>query len=131
MLLHSYPESWPDATDLLMMVLKACSTVGIGGSDKTGRTLFDIQEKVPLSCLSAGKPVIAKARNIKLALIPSTDSGPGPDGRSLGGFNERVARYTVGSNPSFDRVPDEYGDADRGGMQFEKNISKPILQESS
>ena len=111
------------------MVLKACisSSVGIGGSDKTGRTLFDIQEKVPLSCLSAGKSAIAKAKSRKLAFFPLTDSEPDPDGTSMGGFNERVARYTIGSNPTFDRISDEYNNADKSGRQLEKNISKAIL----
>lgn len=107
--------------DLLETVLRACGVGGVGGSDRTGRTLFDIQEKVPLSCLSAGRSIIAKATNTNsaqnnFAPLLLSESGAGSDPGSgsgflpLGGLNKRVAGYRIGLNlsNSSSGMTDEY-----------------------
>ena len=59
-----FVDHWPDALLVLDKVLTACGVSGIGGSDRTGRTLLDIESKVNLSCLSAGKELIVRAASI-------------------------------------------------------------------
>eukprot|EP00596_Hydrurales_sp_CCMP1899_P009066 CAMPEP_0119048064 /NCGR_PEP_ID=MMETSP1177-20130426/56694_1 /TAXON_ID=2985 /ORGANISM="Ochromonas sp, Strain CCMP1899" /LENGTH=171 /DNA_ID=CAMNT_0007023453 /DNA_START=11 /DNA_END=526 /DNA_ORIENTATION=- len=54
-------DTCPQAPDLLQMLLSACGPDGIGGSDRAGRTLFDIEEIIPHSCLAAAKPLIVQA----------------------------------------------------------------------
>lgn len=58
----------PDAPRLIHMLIDASSVMtpqqqqyGIGGSDRTGRTIFDIHETVPHSCLHACKSLLVQA----------------------------------------------------------------------
>ena len=78
------------------MVLSACGG-GVGGSDRTGRTLFDIEEKVPRSCLSAGMSLISRAFKSQTAvcasLTPSSALSTASEERSLAGLNERVSHF--------------------------------------
>jgi hypothetical protein len=51
----------PDATRLVHMLIDVGHE--IGGSDRTGRTIFDIVETVPHSCLHACKSILTQATN--------------------------------------------------------------------
>lgn len=51
----------PDSTRLMGIVLDACGSSGVGGSDRTGRTVFDIEERVAQSCLSACRQMLLDA----------------------------------------------------------------------
>jgi hypothetical protein len=58
----------PDAPRLIHILIEASSVMtpqqqqyGIGGSDRTGRTIFDIHETVPHSCLHACKSLLVQA----------------------------------------------------------------------
>ena len=80
------------------MVLSACGG-GVGGSDRTGRTLFDIQEKVSGSCLTAGMALIVKASKPQVLHGHSVASSSiataisDQHSHSLAGLNERVAYF--------------------------------------
>ncbi len=56
-------ELCPDSTRLMHIVLDGCGSAGVGGSDRTGRTVFDIDEKVPHSCLSACRQILLDSAN--------------------------------------------------------------------
>jgi hypothetical protein len=81
----------------------------VGGSDRTGRTLFDIQERVPGSCLAASMALIIKASNsnsnskqqavhdpsvsIASSSLVSVSSDRDRQSHSLAGLNERVSHF--------------------------------------
>ena len=79
----------------------------MGGSDRTGRTLFDIQERVPGSCLAASMALIIKASNsnskqqavhdpsvsIASSSLVSVSSDRDRQSHSLAGLNERVSHF--------------------------------------
>ena len=71
----------------------------MGGSDRTGRTLFDIDEKVPRSCLAAGMSLISRAFKsqsqsaVSASLTPSSVLSTASEERSLAGLNERVSHF--------------------------------------
>ena len=67
----------------------------MAGSDRTGRTIFDIQEKVSRSCLDACRTVLArvgKAAGVSPCTTPSLLSTTSDD-QPLAGFNERVTLH--------------------------------------
>jgi hypothetical protein len=79
----------------------------VGGSDRTGRTLFDIQERVPGSCLAASMALIMKASSSKQHALRdpcvsiasssiasvSSDRDRQSHSHSLAGLNERVSHF--------------------------------------
>ena len=83
----------------------------MGGSDRTGRTLFDIQERVSGSCLAASMALIIKASNsnsnsnskqqavhdpsvsIASSSLVSVSSDRDRQSHSLAGLNERVSHF--------------------------------------
>jgi hypothetical protein len=54
-------EVCPEAGKIMRTLLDSCGNVGVGGSDRSGRTVFDIRERVPLSCLSSVKSMLINA----------------------------------------------------------------------
>lgn len=56
-------DQCPDCTRLVHMLCDGSGNVGIGNSDRTGRTVFDITEKVAHSCLSLCKQLILDVAN--------------------------------------------------------------------
>ena len=46
-------ETCPESRKILSAMLGVCGSSGVGGSDRTGRTVFDIDERVANSCLGA------------------------------------------------------------------------------
>ena len=120
-----FVDHWPDALLVLENVLTACGVSGIGGSDRTGRTLLDIESKVNFSCLSAGKELIVRAASIhqdqhRTALQSSTYGtgttstyGNGTTSTygngaastyTLAGMNERVSTYKIGLSQSLEKI---------------------------
>ena len=122
---YSFVDHWPDALLVLDKVLTACGVSGIGGSDRTGRTLLDIESKVNFSCLSAGKELIVRAASLhqdqhRTALQSSTYGtgatstyGNGTSGKygngatstyTLAGMNERTSTYKIGLSQSLEKI---------------------------
>ena len=122
---YSFVDHWPDALLVLDKVLTACGVSGIGGSDRTGRTLLDIESKVNFSCLSAGKEMIVRAASLhqdqhRTALQSSTYGtgatstyGNGTSGTygngatstyTLAGMNERTSTYKIGLSQSLEKI---------------------------
>jgi len=54
-------EICPDANKILRMILDGCGLVGVGGSDRSGRTVFDIPDRVSFSCLASARPLLVEA----------------------------------------------------------------------
>lgn len=54
-------ETAPDAPRLIHLLVDSHPQHGIGGSDRTGRTIFDIVETVSHSCLHACKALLVQA----------------------------------------------------------------------
>ena len=50
-------DACPNPAKVLRLVLDACLG-GLGGADRSGKTIFDIEEKVPRSCLSACRQIL-------------------------------------------------------------------------
>lgn len=67
---------------------------GIGGSDRTGHTIFDIQESAHNSCLSAGKHLFLQATATSTATTTDTHINT-------------MARCSISRNKSFDDVDHE------------------------
>ena len=129
---YSFVDHWPDALLVLDKVLTACGVSGIGGSDRTGRTLLDIESKVNFSCLSAGKELIVRAASLhqdqhRAASHSSTYAtgttstygagsstyGNGTSGTygngatstyTLAGMNERTSTYKIGLSQSLEKI---------------------------
>ena len=112
---HCIAECCPEAPSILEMVLSACGG-GVGGSDRTGRTLFDIEEKVPSSCLAAGMSFIVRAtksRSQSVLCVPHTPSSVlsnASEECSLAGLNERVSHFKfedISRGHGYDGAADE------------------------
>eukprot|EP00602_Paraphysomonas_sp_CaronLab_P011333 CAMPEP_0185040624 /NCGR_PEP_ID=MMETSP1103-20130426/38887_1 /TAXON_ID=36769 /ORGANISM="Paraphysomonas bandaiensis, Strain Caron Lab Isolate" /LENGTH=1326 /DNA_ID=CAMNT_0027580001 /DNA_START=6 /DNA_END=3986 /DNA_ORIENTATION=+ len=55
-------DSYPEGPNILKLVLESIPGGGIGGSDRTGRTIFDIDDsRVPYSCLKAARQLLVDA----------------------------------------------------------------------
>ena len=50
---HASNEKYPESQGLLSMLLGKSGSRGVGNADHTGKTVYDIQESVPGSCLTA------------------------------------------------------------------------------
>ena len=46
-------------------------SIGIGGSDRVGRTLFDLREKCSFSCLNVVKPILVEATMAAAGVVNS------------------------------------------------------------
>lgn len=69
-------SDFPDVAQLLRILLDACPGGGIGASDRTGRTVFDLESSVPNSCLSAVRGMLisaAKASSTKSSISTISD----------------------------------------------------------
>ncbi len=58
---HVSSEVCADSSRVLHIVLEACGERGVGTADRNGRTVFDIDEKVAHSCLSACRQILLDA----------------------------------------------------------------------
>jgi hypothetical protein len=57
-------DAYPESVSILKMVLEHIPGGGIGGADRTGRTIFDIEEDNPApgySCLRASRQLLVEA----------------------------------------------------------------------
>jgi hypothetical protein len=58
-------DAYPEAVSILKMVLEHIPGGGIGGADRTGRTIFDIEEDhrstSGYSCLKASRQLLVEA----------------------------------------------------------------------
>jgi hypothetical protein len=57
-------DAYPESVSILKMVLDHIPGGGIGGADRTGRTIFDIEEdslSPGLSCLKAARQLLVEA----------------------------------------------------------------------
>ena len=85
----------PEAPSVLGLILDACG-VCVAGSDRTGRTIFDLEEKVSRSCLSACKTVLARVDKIVGAsscTTPSLSTTTSGGDRPLVGLHEGVTLH--------------------------------------
>jgi hypothetical protein len=82
MVLTPSSESFPAVPSLLSQMLDASGQGGLGGSDHSGITLFDIPEAVPGSCLGALKPMLAavamKSLSSTVSSSPAFSALPSP-----------------------------------------------------
>jgi hypothetical protein len=51
-------DCYPDSVRIVQIILEASGSYGVGGSDRTGRTVYDIEEKVSNSCLFSVKQML-------------------------------------------------------------------------
>lgn len=54
-------DAFPESLTLLKMVLDRIPGGGIGGADRTGRTIFDIEDNIGYSCLKAARQTLIDA----------------------------------------------------------------------
>eukprot|EP01034_Spumella_vulgaris_P021576 gene21576-27614_t len=109
----------PDAARLMHIVLDACGASGVGGSDRTGRTVFDIEERVPHSCLSACRQILLDSANHH-RVIPLRHSKPPAQvhypsgGRSIGSASSVTSDWELEKPkpPSASQVASRYAVAD-------------------
>ena len=82
MLLTPSSDSFPAVPSLLSQLLEASGQGGLGGSDHSGITLFDIPEAVLGSCLGALKPMLAavamKSLSSTVSSSPALSALPSP-----------------------------------------------------
>jgi hypothetical protein len=84
-------EQYPDPSSLVQILIDGYRkyrathasdpSIGIGGSDRVGRTLFDLREKCSFSCLNIVKPLLVEATMA-----------------SAGTSNSRVLKHSTNSN---------------------------------
>lgn len=88
-------DSYPEATAILKAVLDAVPGGGIGGADRTGRTIFDVESldnpALPYSCLKACRHLLVDAGAHTTTSGNSSNRPPRPSGNS--GAN-RLSRRT-------------------------------------
>jgi hypothetical protein len=107
----------PDAPRLMHIVLDACGANGVGGSDRTGRTVFDIEERVPHSCLSSCRQILLDSANTH-RVIPLRHSKPPAQvhypsgGRSIGSASSVTSEWELERpKPSSSLVASRYAPA--------------------
>jgi hypothetical protein len=117
----------PDAPRLMHIVLDACGASGVGGSDRTGRTVFDIEERVPHSCLSACRQILLDSANTH-RVIPLRHSKPPAQvhypsgGRSIGSASSVTSEWELERpKPSGSLVASRY--ASTSGVDSKRKIS--------
>lgn len=94
-------ESCPDASRILHMVLDSSPVAGqgVGGSDRTGRTVFDIQEKVANSCLVACRHILLDANKAAAASSSSNHNNNNNRSYSNGQSSNRYGGAASISTP--------------------------------
>ncbi len=76
-------EQYPDPSSIIQILIDGYKryrdthgddlsvSIGIGGSDRVGRTLFDLREKCSFSCLNVVKPILVEATMAAAGVVNS------------------------------------------------------------
>ena len=76
-------EQYPDPSSIIQILIDGykryrdthvndlSASIGIGGSDRVGRTLFDLREKCSFSCLNVVKPILVEATMAAAGVVGS------------------------------------------------------------
>jgi hypothetical protein len=115
-------EQCPDANRLVYLLLDSATTgrnggsAAVGGSDRTGRTVFDIADKVASSCLASCRQILLDAGKVGGGGRGGTSSGS--SGYGAGGGPGGAARYTssggiVGTGSGASSSSSSYGGGSR------------------
>lgn len=55
---HTLFEAFPESRSILLSLLEKCGSSGLGNADRSGKTVFDLEEGVTGSCLSSCRKIL-------------------------------------------------------------------------
>lgn len=109
-------DQCPDSARLLHIVLDGCGPSGVGGSDRTGRTVFDIEGRVPNSCLSACRQILLDSGAHHRVIPHRSHQHPSSSGMSVSSQASISSHQQRGSSSHR---------SNGGDWEFQKPVGKP------